>query len=430
MEQSLHGAFFYVRRAMGGKGQEEVRVHLNRVGSLGYLKASWPVRYGAFHEITTPNYQFQFSPEGVIRFIQGRPGTWHHHADWFKRAPSGEWIYYSSGGYNGAASALGEHYIPIFPYASNGVLGETVFPQKKLDVALKSLFDVVENAVSIERENGTFLRRVARKNTFGSLKRLGELFHEKVGGFQSVLPPDCRHVDYDVVPIPLVEGCLYHCRFCSVKSAKPFRVRPLDEVEQNVFWVKEFLGKDLKNIGGVFLGGHDALAAGPERVVQAAKRCGSLLEARCMKGVPGLFLFSSPDALLKLSWDAWQALSELPFFVQINMGAESLDSKTLAWLGRPTSAETVFAAISRADEVMRRYAGDLSISINMVLGRSLPPRHRSSLHRFVEGRSPLNAPLYLSPLKDRAERKFCRDELVALKRKSGAPVYLYLLQQL
>ena len=39
-----------------------------------------------------------------------------------------------------------------------------------------------------------------------------------IGGRVSVLPPDTRHADYDIIPLNIAMGCLYHCKFCCVKS--------------------------------------------------------------------------------------------------------------------------------------------------------------------------------------------------------------------
>ena len=414
--------------------RDGITVRTGLVGAVRYLKASWAVRYGLYHEIRTPAYLFQFSPEGVIRFLQGRPGTWPNHGDWFKRTAGGDWVYYSAGGYNGAFSAIGEHYIPVFPYSSNGVIGEKAYPQGTLNTALHALDELTtwagDAASGAPPEVAELLSRVARKNSRGDLATLADRFHSLTHGPVTVLPPDCRHVDYDILPLRLAQGCLYHCRFCGVKSRHAFSVETGEHVVEGVRGLADYFKGDLADMGGVFLGEHDALAAGADAVIRAAEACEPFFTTgRQVADAPGLFLFGSPDALVKVSDAQWQALDRLPFDVRINTGIESLDETTLNYLGRPTPLSLVSKAVARADEVNRRFSR-VSVSLNMVTGSGLPESHHTSLARFVASRRTLDAPLYLSPLKDNADRRTTLKELTALKRMGQGSVFLYLLQRL
>lgn len=40
-------------------------------------------------------------------------------------------------------------------------------------------------------------------------RELNEIVVERL----SVLPPDARHVDCEIVPLNIADGCLYHCDF-------------------------------------------------------------------------------------------------------------------------------------------------------------------------------------------------------------------------
>ncbi|WP_300672310.1 radical SAM protein [Desulfoluna sp.] len=423
-----------MKNRVQGFSRDGIQVRWGLVGAQRYLKASWPVRYGLFHEIRTPSYLFQFSAEGVIRFVQGRPGTWHEHTDWFKRTAGGDWVYYSSGGYNGAFSAIGEHYIPIFPYHSNPVIGEKAYPAETLRAVLQALETLTAWAEKVAEElppeGAAFLSCVARKNQKDTLASQADRFHELTHGPLTVLPPDCRHVDYDILPLRLARGCLYHCRFCEVKSSQTFAVEAPDHVTEQVASFSDHFKADLIHMGGVFLGEHDALAAGEGPVVAAAEACETLFSGDGrMADRPSLFLFGSPHALLNVSEAGWEALDHLPFNVAINTGVESLDPPTLDYLGRPTPVALVKEAVKRADEVMRR-CRNVSVSLNMVTGDALPPSHHESLSCFVASRDTRDAPLYLSPLKDHAHRRTTMAEFTALKRISRAPLFLYLLQRL
>ena len=63
-------------------------------------------------------------------------------------------------------------------------------------------------------------------NHDGVLHERSQKLNEIIGGRVSVLPPDTRHVDYEVIPVMISDGCLYHCDFCCVKSTSKFRRAP------------------------------------------------------------------------------------------------------------------------------------------------------------------------------------------------------------
>ena len=64
-----------------------------------------------------------------------------------------------------------------------------------------------------------FLIRVA-ENDEEALSLRADQLHRLIGGQVTVLPPDTRHVDYEVIPIIVADGCLYHCGFCRVKTGR------------------------------------------------------------------------------------------------------------------------------------------------------------------------------------------------------------------
>ena len=51
---------------------ENIHVTPEKKGFQEFSKASYPLRYGRFSEIQTPDYTFQFNLNGEIKFIQGR----------------------------------------------------------------------------------------------------------------------------------------------------------------------------------------------------------------------------------------------------------------------------------------------------------------------------------------------------------------------
>ena len=99
------------------------------------------------------------------------------------------------------------------------------------------------------------------ENSDNVLHERSENLHHIIGGRVSVLPPDTRHVDYEIIPLNIADGCLYHCKFCCVKSSRPFLARTENDIIQQIQRLKQLYGRNLYNYQSLFLGNHDALAA-------------------------------------------------------------------------------------------------------------------------------------------------------------------------
>ena len=81
-----------------------------------------------------------------------------------------------------------------------------------------------------------------------------QILHERsqqlnkiIGGRVSVLPPDTRHVDYDIIPLTIADGCLYHCKFCCVKTDKKFQIRSKENIPEQLGALKDHFGANLVN---------------------------------------------------------------------------------------------------------------------------------------------------------------------------------------
>ena len=48
---------------------DDLSITLNKEGADRYIKISYPIRYGRFHEIKTPDYTFQYNLNGEIKTI-------------------------------------------------------------------------------------------------------------------------------------------------------------------------------------------------------------------------------------------------------------------------------------------------------------------------------------------------------------------------
>ena len=406
-------------------------------GADRYVKISYPLRYGLFGEIRTPAYIFEFNRNGEIKTIQGRSGGWLETAEWLKRTAGNDWAYFSAGGYNGAFNYTGEYYIPCLPYQTNTIFGEGKFESREIRDAFSAWHDLLEKLERIDTNTlpepaGGFVRRILEMPP-ETLEKRGEKLHHIIGGPVSVLPPDTRHVEYDVIPLRIADGCLYNCGFCRVKSGVGFARRTRGEITDQLYALKAFYGRDRINYNSVFLGEHDALFAGAETIGFAADKAWEILEIgqSVMKG-PRLFLFGSADSVLRADKALFDMLNRLPFFVHINIGLESGDPETLKALKKPLSADTVAAAFSQMIEINRTYP-NIEISANFVIGAGLPDSHLPSILDLTRNRLDRFHPkgdIYLSPLAHTGPKARLLSTFNEFKRLCRLPAYLYLIQRL
>ena len=417
-------------------------VTLDQAGSREFTKASYPIRYGRFAEIRTGEHLLQFNLNGEIKYLQGLGQDWPHPAEWLKRTPGDDWVYYSSGDYQRVFDLFGEYYFPCLSYQSNALMPEDPFTTHSVRSAIRSwerlpakLKDLVPTASPKRLKE--FLSQVIR-NDAEALQRRAQQLHHLIGGPVSVLPPDTRHVDYEVIPVVVADGCLYQCGFCRVKSGHDFSPRSWKEIVRQMKNLRRFYGRDLNNYNAIFLGQHDALQVGRELLEAVGTEAYSLfeLDRSYLRGAY-LFLFGSVSSMMNAKEDVFQVLNRLPYSTCINIGLESVDPATLAVLKKPLSVEAVRDTFARIVEVNRKYE-KLEVTANFVVGEDLPSGHLPSLFELTghssEQRSPKGC-IYLSPLveekkPDRETRRKVLKIFQDLKTRTRFPVYLYLIQRM
>lgn len=415
----------------------DITVTLNKHGVGQYQKASYPVRYGRYSEIKTPDHIFQFNLNGEIKYLKGLDKNWPHPNEWLKRTVADDWVFYSSGGYNGIYSFIGEYYLPYFSYSGSPVFRDTPFENRSVTSSVQHFNELPGFIQSLPLENypapvKKFLNRVL-KNDATRLKLNSIKFHKILQGNITVLPPDSRHVDYEVIPVLISDGCLYNCGFCRVKTGQDFTLRSRDNIDQQIKQLKQFYSRDLNNYNSVFLGQHDALHAGIERIEYAALQTYDRFgfDHSHLKG-SNLFLFGSPDSLLQADAALFESLNRLPFYTYINIGLESADQATLDMLKKPVSAEMIRQAFLKMQHINKAY-NNIEITANFVLGSDLPESHYDSLidltgngldHVYSKGS------IYLSPLYNGSEKKQMQNTFNRLKRLIRLPTYIYLIQRL
>jgi len=421
---------------------DNLAVAPRKEGSREFFKVSYPLRYGRFGEIKTRDHVLHFNLNGEIKRIQGRTENWPHRAEWLKRTVTDDWVYYSAGSYDDIYNFMGEYYVPCLSYPSNSIIGGNHFKDDAVISALESWHAILAEikelvSGSIPEDLEDFLTRVA-KNDEKTLARRSYELHTLIGGRVNVLPPDTRHVDYEVIPIIIADGCLYNCGFCRVKSGQAFAPRTKLNIMKQIRALKTFYARDLHNYNAVFFGQHDALLAGRELLEYAAKNAYEVLELEhsYLRGA-NLFLFGSAYSLLHAEEELFESLNNLAFFTYINIGLESADTETLAILKKPLTVEIINKAFIRMVEINRRYE-KMEITANFVLGSDLPVAHLNSLctltrekldHFYGKGA------VYLSPLMNeetgsKEARKKILTKFNEVKTLNRLATHLYLIQRL
>jgi len=284
-------------------------------------KASFPLRYGRYSEIRTHEYEFLFNLNGEIKFIRGLNANWPHPAEQLKRTDGNDWVYYSVGddsSENGVISWLGEYYLPCLPYPSNSIWDINYFSKPDVMNAFAAWPQLYANLYGSGKDR---LHTKAREligliidNHDGVLHERSQKLNEIIGGRVSVLPPDTRHVDYEVIPVMISDGCLYHCDFCCVKSTSKFQARSRADILEQIRRLKGLYARNIENYNGLYLGNHDALAAGEDLISFAASEAFSEFGLGGPRGMtPLLFLFGSVHSLLKSEDKLFAKLNQLPF---------------------------------------------------------------------------------------------------------------------
>ncbi len=419
---------------------ENLAISLAKAGYRQYTKASQPTRVGRYSEIRTRTHEFQFDLEGRIRFISGCGPDWPHPFETLKRTAGNDWVYYTVGAVVQQGKIrdwLGEYYLPCFAYQSNAIVDFTPYAHPAVPAALAAWSQLYADIRTTPMErfpswNHAFLEQVAA-NDESALHAQAEKLHAIVGGRVTVLPPDTRHVDYDVIPITIADGCLYHCRFCIVKSDRTFRPRQFQNIRAQIRELKTLYGQTLPNHNSLFLGHHDALAAGADRIVTAATEAYEAFgfENAYISG-PRLFLFGSVGALLMAKESLFRDLDRLPFHTYINIGMESVDPATLQELGKPLKEADVKAAFAKAQAINSTYE-QLEVTVNFLIGKPLSEHHHETLAELLAAAdftSGEKGAVYLSPMAGRQDANTLLQSFFTLKNRSHLPVYIYLIQRL
>ncbi len=420
--------------------QQHLMISPEKKGTDKLVKQSFPLRLGRYFEIRTPDFEFCFNLNGEIKSIRGLRPDWPHPAEQFKRTIGNDWIYYTVGdksGSDGIISWMGEYYLPCLPYSSNPVWEINYFSNPVVMNAMgqwSQLFGTLymANEKGLYPQARDLIERILANDDQKLYQRSRQLI-EIIGGRVSVLPPDTRHVDYDIIPLTIADGCLYHCKFCCVKSDQAFQKRSQNSIREQIAALKNHFSSDIVNYHALFLGNHDALAAGPELICFAAQNAYDVFGLRPrVDQKPFLFLFGSVDSLLNSGHSVFEELNRLPFYTYINIGFESVDADTLADIGKPVTVEKVKQAFLKMLEINATYSF-IEVTGNFVAGENLSPGHEESLGDLLKNADTARGKkgsIYVSPIKDSPKKRELLARFYGIKEESRLPVFVYLIQRL
>jgi len=415
---------------------KELAITLNRKGSANYTKISYPLRYGIFQEIITRNEILHFNLNQEIIRAVGRTRKWIHPNEWLKRTRGNDWVYYSSGGYTGVFETTGEYYLPNLQYPTNAIIGGRPFKEPAVKSLFKTWYDRItairDSACTMPDSVNLFLHK-ACSNTPEILQKRAEELFKISGGRVTVMPPDARHVDYDIIPLTISLGCLYKCSFCRIKNSHAFALKEKSDIKEQILKLKELYSLDIANYNSLFLGEHDALAAGRDLIIFSVEQALNLLDlGRSNLNGTNRFLFGSVDSLLDSDPDLFTRLNNLFSQTYINIGLESADQETLDQLGKPITAGKVEKAFERIQRLNTKHP-NIEITANFVMDNSLPKGHYPAFLRLVResfSHSKPKGTIYLSPMTiDRPSKEMVL-EFNRLKCLSRVPTFLYIIQRL
>jgi len=404
-------------------------------GQRIFQKVSYPIKVGLYSFIEWERFSFYFDLNHEIKFIHGKGDKWPHPNEFVKRTKTNDLVYYFSGEYYGGIfDATGEYYVPCFLYPSNSLWNKDITDiieiaksrWKELILKLKKI-----SMKTCPAEVGDFIRDIIKKDN-RYLKQRAKDLKNILGTEITVLPPDTRHVDYEVIPVIISDGCLYHCKFCRVKSKNAFTQRSKNEVLEQIKSLRSFYGKELKNYASLYLGLHDALNCSIDLIKFAIEKAWKILELEnSYLKEKSIFLFGSVDSLLKSRDEVFDFFNSIPGTQTfINIGLESGCDNTLKSIGKPISSKKVYESFFKMMDINKKYL-NIEITANFLFDLAFLDSHWesiSTLTREVVKHPYHKGTIYLSPLKIEQKNKQLK-KFMEIKRNSFLPMYLYIIQR-
>jgi hypothetical protein len=400
-------------------------------------KFSFPAWYGLPVKINWNEYEFDFNLLGNLKRIGGKSSVWPNPSEWLKRTDGNDLVYYGTYAYQYSYDLIKNYYVPYTGRYDSALFKERPLESSHVKKALVAFDRLVVKAgelahISTNGRVKEFLNRVAVRNR-DFLSHEAHRLHSIIGGTLPVLPPDTIDVDYEVIPLMIMEGCSYNCGFCRFNNQRGLKVRSRKNIKEQLIALRHMYGEDLINYNSLVLGQNEALVALEtvlDEILEMSYEILNMGESYHKKG-PNLFLFGGIGSFLAAGDHLFEKLNSQAYETYINIGLESPDQETLDLLKKPLAAPEVKSAFQKAQDI-NKSCERINITSNFVLGKDLPRRHVEAVKSLVsqKGVKRDKGTIYLSPLIGASERRQILRDFAAIKRSSLLPVYLYLIQRL
>ncbi len=403
-------------------------------GEKRYKKVSYPLKTGVYYLIEDKGTKLFFDLNGEIKFIHSRDLDVNPN-EFVKRTKTNDFIFYSSGEYYGGIfDVVGEYYVPCFLYPSNNlwnrdvtyIINSAKSSWKNLVYTLKSM-NLKEVPCDVRKKIENIIRIDERY-----LHLRAEILKKILNANITVLPPDTRHVDYDVIPIIISKGCLYNCRFCRVKSGDDFCEISKTDIFEQIKNLKKFYGDDIQNYSSIYLGLHDAFNCKFDTIkfaIEMARNIFSIEKSYILDRY--IFLFASTRSFLNAKLDIFDYLNSIPNTTTIiNIGLESACNEILKFIGKPIDSKEVIESFNKMVHINRSYL-NIEITANFLIDMSFSEGHFESMINLIREYVPrpfYKGCVYLSPFKN-IERNLILKKVMKLKRLSTLPMFLYIIQR-
>ena len=277
------------------------------------------------------------------------------------------------------------------------------------------------------------------------LKEDARNLHAILGNKIPVLPPETIHVDYQVVPVMVMDGYGLDCSGCDVRGEKSFAIRDKENIDKQIGALRQFYGPNLYYLNSVLLGQNNALAAGEPTIEYAASQAFRAFwpdrrrafrafwpDNPYFKDHPtSLFMFSTVDTFLEAPDSMFHMLDKLPFGkVHINLGWEAVTNENLVAFGKGQRGEQVIESMKRARQIHDQFP-KVQVSGNFVLGDIMNAEHIPSIIEALSSTG-FNGEIYLSPLHGQSNLDRVTEDIHTLRQHfpHSPSFYLYTMQRL
>ncbi|MDY6855023.1 MAG: radical SAM protein [Thermodesulfobacteriota bacterium] len=416
---------------------DDLEILFDLGGRDDWGKFSFPVWYGLTVKINWDEYEFYFNLLGSLKRIGGKSSVWPNPSEWLKRTDGNDLIYYGTYAYQSSYDLIKNYYVPYTGRYDSALFDERPLESSHVKKALLAFDKLVIKArelshISTNERVKEFLNRLAVRNR-DFLSHEAQRLHSIIGGTLPVLPPDTIEVDYEVIPLMIMEGCSYNCGFCLFKKQRELKIRSRKNIKEQLIALRHMYKDDLINYNSLVLGQNDALVALETISEEILEMCYEMLnmgESYHKKG-PNLFFFGGIGSFLAAKDYFFEKLNSQMYNTYINIGLESPDQETLDLIKKPLTASEVKTAFWKAQDI-NKCCERINITYNFLLGKDLPCKHIKAINSLVSqnGVKRNKGTVYLSPLIGASERRQILKDFAEIKRSSLLPVYLYLIQRL